>query len=170
VNEEMKKVMARYEKLNDKLKSRLSFDVGDKVWKRTVSKPNVNRKLFHPFDGPFIVSEKRNDLLYKIHREGDDPSKGELVNVENSSLLSQESNLQMHRESCLQLINNKMQLLQLMSLNLCFSLTVMLFGFSAVTASAAVQLCIVMDRLRFCSSHHAMAIIISKKCVNPNIA
>ena len=82
VNEEMKKVMARYEKLNDKLKSRLSFDVGDKVWKRTVPKPNVNRKLFHPFDGPFIVSEKRNDLLYKIHREGDDPSKGELINVD----------------------------------------------------------------------------------------
>jgi transposase InsO family protein len=82
VNEEMKKVMQRYEKLNAKLTSRVSFEVGDKVYKRTVPKPNVNRKLFHPFDGPFIVSEKRNELLYKIHREGDDPSKGEMVNVE----------------------------------------------------------------------------------------
>jgi hypothetical protein len=78
----MKKVMQRYEKLNAKLTSRVSFEVGDKVYKRTVPKPNVNRKLFHPFDGPFIVSEKRNELLYKIHREGDDPSKGEMVNVE----------------------------------------------------------------------------------------
>jgi hypothetical protein len=81
VTEEMKKVVVRYEKMNAKLKSRLSFEVGDKVYKLTVAKLNVNRKLFHPFDGPFIVCEKKNELLYRIYREGDNPSNSEIVNV-----------------------------------------------------------------------------------------
>jgi transposase InsO family protein len=81
VTEEMKKVVVRYEKMNAKLKSRLSFEVGDKVYKLTVPKLNVNRKLFHPFDGPFIICEKKNELLYRIYREGDNPSNNEIVNV-----------------------------------------------------------------------------------------
>src|SRR3990170_4358945 len=51
VESEMKTVVDRYEKLNAKLTSRMSFEIGDRVWRKTVPKPNVNRKLFHPFDG-----------------------------------------------------------------------------------------------------------------------
>ena len=72
---------AERDKMNEQLKSTLSFDIGDKVmiYVLPVSKNNTSKKLLSPYIGPCTVINIYNEVSYQVQIDG--TTKKKIVHV-----------------------------------------------------------------------------------------
>jgi hypothetical protein len=67
-----------YLERNTNIKVIPSYAAGDEVWLLLPSftlKAGKSNKFVHPWTGPYVVLERRSDVVYRIHRKGTDPAR-----------------------------------------------------------------------------------------------
>jgi hypothetical protein len=85
IKQSLETARAEYLARNTNIKVIPSYSPGDEVWLLLPSftlKAGKANKFVHPWTGPYVVLERRSDVVYRIHRKGTDPARtSNLVNI-----------------------------------------------------------------------------------------